>query len=141
MFTGYPIHQGGQIVFRFLENLVAPYRALAHLTAHASVFANSIKVTLVRPAPPTADERKIPDARFDSVQVDLEKTVVAELRAESENAARADLEMQHAKIEAARSWIDLRFKKHKHIPFRGNVHAESAVMALSCVEFEPGHMV
>lgn len=126
-------HRGGLLVFRFLGTLVAPYNALFHLRKQPLVFAENAQVKFVTFAPPRDDEKQIPQDQLDEMRAGLEKAVKL-----------LDDDTKHAC-----SWIEERFKKYLrpgkpaagvNVPakadfgiFKGNIHAEAGIMALSCL--------
>ena len=53
------LSRNGLLVFRYLESLVAAYRALGQLSQQSKAVLSNVQVTLVTLAPPEDDEKKI----------------------------------------------------------------------------------
>ncbi|KZV73138.1 hypothetical protein PENSPDRAFT_319905 [Peniophora sp. CONT] len=106
-------NHGGILVFKFLQALVMPHRALTYLSANASSFQNP-RVTFVRFPTLSEDMRKYPHAQIEEIKKEPGVGTHACTWAEDRVATY------------------LAVNRH----FLGNVHAEAAVMALSCLDSE-----
>ncbi|KZV75840.1 hypothetical protein PENSPDRAFT_748253 [Peniophora sp. CONT] len=117
-------HSDGLIFFRFLESLVAPQWTLLYFSSHTfSSLAKNARVTLVRVAPPRHKDERIPHKTLEDLQTALKKRVGSRLRGWDESV-----------LEVAYKWIEDRLGRctGKRGRLGSRVHAEAALMALSC---------
>lgn len=121
---------GGLLVFRFLQTLVAPYRALDHLVKRAARFQENVRVTLIQiPAPPEQDTGAGQGHDMSEKMRHMLRQAVKDERPW----------LKEEELEPAFKWIEARLAKRMGAQL-GSVHAEAGIMALACDE-APGFMV